>query len=327
MADTSTECTRIKPMLQAYALGTLRPAMMQDIARHLEACAACRAALKEERSALSVLDALPEAAVPERLAARTLERIQAVEKERAMPQVKASKVRPYLLELFTACCVLLLAVAIILPAFSRARESARRSSCQNNLKEMGLVFKMYANEHPGEIFPALVDVDGTWVTDLHDIYPEYLSDPYVLLCPTNPKTDKGHYWEVLEKKPLDWDALHKIIAQQYVYVGWAIHNKADLDALFRAPQRIPGEDLVVDGHTVYWLREGVERFLVEDINDPAEAAQVQSELIVMFDNPAAHAHVPHGVNVLYIDGHVCFIRLKEEVNTLREALEAILSLE
>lgn len=327
MADNSTDCTRINPMLQAYALGTLRPAMMQDVARHLEACAACRAALGEERSALSVLDALPEEAVPERLAARTLDRIRAVEKERAMPQVKASKVRPYLLELFGACCILLLAAVIILPAFSRARESARRSSCQNNLKEMGLVFKMYANDHMNGVFPPLVDVDGAWVTDLHDIYPEYLSDPNVLLCPTNPNTDKGHYWEVLEKKPIDWDAWHQIIAQQYVYVGWAIHDQADLDALFRAPQRIPGKDIEVDGHTVYWLCEGVERFLMKDINNPAEAAQVQSELIVMFDNPAAHAHVPHGINVLFLDGHVCFIRLKDEVNTLREALEAILSLE
>ena len=36
--------------------------------------------------------------------------------------------------------------AILLPALARARESARRSSCQNNLKQMGIVCKMYSNE-------------------------------------------------------------------------------------------------------------------------------------------------------------------------------------
>ena len=43
---------------------------------------------------------------------------------------------------------------------SRARESARRASCQNNLKQMGIVFKMYANEAPGEKFPTCKFVDG-----------------------------------------------------------------------------------------------------------------------------------------------------------------------
>ncbi|HPO15956.1 MAG TPA: hypothetical protein PLI09_21135 [Candidatus Hydrogenedentes bacterium] len=216
---------------------------------------------------------------------------------------------------------------LILPALQRPCANPRRSSCQNNLKEMGLVFKMYTDVHKDNMFPPLMYVDGSWTPDLRYIYPEYLSDPNVLFCLSNPNDDKGRFWEIVEKKPLDWGALHQTIAKQYLYMGWAIHDRADLDALYKAPQLISGQDFVIDGHTVYWLREGVERFLVTDINDPAEAAQVQSSISVMFDNPAAHAHVPHGINVLFLDGHVTFIRLKDEVNTLREALETILSLE
>ena len=42
--------------------------------------------------------------------------------------------------------------AILLPALARARESANRASCQNNLKQWGIIFKMFAGENKG-MFP------------------------------------------------------------------------------------------------------------------------------------------------------------------------------
>ncbi|MGI6460439.1 MAG: H-X9-DG-CTERM domain-containing protein [Candidatus Hydrogenedentales bacterium] len=71
-------------------------------------------------------------------------------------------------------------------------------------------------------------------------------------------------------------------------------------------------DLPVGAKTAYRLREGIERFMVTDINNPAGSAQAQSELPVFFDNFSAEAsnfnHVPGGGNVLYMDGHVEFLR-------------------
>jgi prepilin-type processing-associated H-X9-DG protein len=68
------------------------------------------------------------------------------------------------------------------------------------------------------------------------------------------------------------------------------------------------------GDTLYRLREGVERFMITDINNPAASAMAQSEVPVMHDYSAGNAdvqrfnHVPGGANVLYMDGHVEFIR-------------------
>jgi len=72
----------------------------------------------------------------------------------------------------------------------------------------------------------------------------------------------------------------------------------------------------VDGagkqETVSRLREGVERFRVTDINNPAATAQAQSELPILYDIVSANAknfsHIPGGGNVLYMDGHIEFLR-------------------
>ena len=65
-------------------------------------------------------------------------------------------------------------------------------------------------------------------------------------------------------------------------------------------------------NTIYRLREGIERFMITDINNPGSSALAQSELPVMSDLVATavalYNHVPGGANVLYMDGHVEFIR-------------------
>ncbi len=67
-------------------------------------------------------------------------------------------------------------------------------------------------------------------------------------------------------------------------------------------------------NTIYRFREGIERFLITDINNPAASNMAQSNLWVMLDTLGSSAagvlfnHVPGGCNVLYMDGHVEFKR-------------------
>ena len=68
--------------------------------------------------------------------------------------------------------------------------------------------------------------------------------------------------------------------------------------------------------TIYRLRDGIERFLITDINNPAASAEAQSSIPVMFDSVTTDArsynHVPRGANVLYLDGHVEFLKYPSE---------------
>ncbi len=64
--------------------------------------------------------------------------------------------------------------------------------------------------------------------------------------------------------------------------------------------------------TAYRLREGIERFFITDINNPAASTKAQTEIAVMYDHVEtdvrSYNHVPGGGNVLYMDGHVEFLK-------------------
>jgi prepilin-type N-terminal cleavage/methylation domain-containing protein len=56
------------------------------------------------------------------------------------------------IELLVVIMMIGVLAAILLPALGRARESARRASCANNLKQWGIIFKVYSGESRG-FFP------------------------------------------------------------------------------------------------------------------------------------------------------------------------------
>lgn len=207
-----------------------------------------------------------------------------------------------LVELLIVIAVIAILAAILLPTLGQAKLSARRITCVNNLRQLGLASQMYWDDHDGDAFRYVMGVSnaGTiywfgwiepWVPGNEGqrafdatagaLYP-YLGGRGVEVCPSL------NYNSRLFKA--------KATGAAYGY-GYNLHLSAP------ATQPAVKISRVVRPADIALLADAGQ---VNDFQDPASSENplIEEFYYINETEPTIHFRHRRRANVLYCDGHV-----------------------
>jgi prepilin-type N-terminal cleavage/methylation domain-containing protein/prepilin-type processing-associated H-X9-DG protein len=88
-----------------------------------------------------------------------------------------------LIELLVVIAIIAILASILFPVFGRARENARRSSCQSNLKQIGLGLMQYTQDYD-EAMPIIWNGEGQWM----DFVQPYIKSYQLFRCPSDSRS-------------------------------------------------------------------------------------------------------------------------------------------
>jgi prepilin-type N-terminal cleavage/methylation domain-containing protein/prepilin-type processing-associated H-X9-DG protein len=95
-----------------------------------------------------------------------------------------------LIELLVVIAIIALLAAILFPVFARARGNARKSSCQNNQKQIMIGFAQYTQDYDEMMFA--LGWGGAGSNAWWDVIQPYIKSRQALACPSYASTNYGN---------------------------------------------------------------------------------------------------------------------------------------
>ncbi|MBI2422198.1 MAG: hypothetical protein HYV27_05155 [Candidatus Hydrogenedentes bacterium] len=234
------------------------------------------------------------------------------------------------------CLVTLFLLAVY--AFSRPGNP----NCSNDLKQLGIVFHMYANQDESRLFPPLSTQAGLLMMEENLLYPEYAPElPDLLRCGGGGNTrqyeNPGHVTDTGHAND-----------ESYFYLGYAIDSQTTLEAFRTAYAGVVAQggsfedDLPVPPGQGTWGGDKILRLAdadqlqlpgddVTNSNEAAQMARRRSELPILIERAGHHRGrdpASDGYsNVLYMDGHIKFLHTLKDWPVTSDAMEVLNALD
>lgn len=198
-----------------------------------------------------------------------------------------------LIELLVVIAIIAILAAILFPVFARARENARRASCQSNLKQLGIAFMMYTQDYDERLpnssdsivasgqtgvwmvryaYPANT-TPGSFKAAEGSLYP-YVKSVQVFICPSDTQGQAS---------------------------GDSYSANQCIDSVARNPidQVALGKPLAAFDETSAFMLLGEEAYA----SSLSDASTSTDDAYFTIGNTVSSRHLD-GSNVLYLDGHV-----------------------
>ncbi len=233
-----------------------------------------------------------------------------------------------LIELLVVIAIISILAAILFPVFARARENARRTSCQSNLKQIGLGVMQYIQDHD-ERFPygqrqtaqpvptGLPNPRSGYWLFVHSVYP-YVKNLQVFYCPSTNFTDisRGNYGanqHLLQiAVPATTASLHvsqiASAASVFMYMD-AGNHVMDYNSAVNIALTSTSNTGYIPGMSYLQLPESH----VRNCYNPSRSGFYYPVSANYRDDCANGRHFK-GANMLYADGHVKFLQTAAIVN-------------
>jgi prepilin-type N-terminal cleavage/methylation domain-containing protein/prepilin-type processing-associated H-X9-DG protein len=136
-----------------------------------------------------------------------------------------------LIELLVVIAIIAILASILFPVFGRARENARRSSCQSNLKQIGLGMIQYTQDYDERSVPMYIPAPGATGNEnyWYDLIQPYIKSYQLFVCPSDstPLSFNGH--APLSYGYMNWD-------------GYVVNNGFSLASVEEPSRTIFGTD-------------------------------------------------------------------------------------
>lgn len=210
--------------------------------------------------------------------------------------------------------LVVLGIALLLPLLAEVNPDRPRAFSQGNLKRFSTICQMYATENGGQYPPA--SRYGYATPDFEILQPNSLTVLGICINPRLPEEKSTELSSAFESafraEPPDWETISRQAARSYTYTGWLITDEQEALLLNRARAQpgVKGDETIrFEGAELPRLEEGAETLLLSDGTIPEQRDAARAKVPVMFENINAMKELGFkGVNVLYLDGHVGYVR-------------------